>query len=1140
MAMRVSELQQALWEVEHAAVLVPARVLERLIQQHYKLSGLFGQTPHRKGLVIDRTTLFRYVDQDELDLDASRVLPQTLLLLARPSQNTVTSLDRPALLLTYWRRLFHVSVDAALQQKVLDGRLSPVQVRERIDAIGTSEFAEIRMVLEQEHLLLPPADDTEVYCEFAALYLELRYFARTLVPVYFPGLPEGERIADILAQDVDAPALFERTRLPGAGEPVVRTDTLSDESNDYYWRLMRSAQRADQERNTVRAAIVRTRAARVAPGSLTESTRRQARADLQLLTRRLQRALELDEGEVAQWLEVLPALLDKADQGSWTSEAALLYDLQKVGVDHERDIYALDLVVWVTSGGQRPIKRPLPAQKLVRITRHLRSAAQRLTTARLSDDDRRRLVGLLDSALHRSEERLRDRLRPVLHDAFISVGLQPGNPPERTAFARMIEEILDRISEAGFLSFGDLRDTISRNQLKLADVADVREFLRGDPLLRLDRRLASALDGVYRPGEVYLRWLERITAPAYGTPIGRRITRFFVIPFGGALALLQGLHLILQHLVGLIKVPVPVGDGAVQYLPLQAPPFDPLSGLTELRANPADVPVLPLACFLATGFFLLALMQSPRLRRVCALALRWSYRALRAVFVDAPLWLVRRHWLQQLLDSGPFQLFWSFLLKPFVVCALLWLWVPETSRTWLMAGSTFVAINFVLNSRLGRVAGDLILQSFVDFYELLRAGLLPGLFRLVLWLFKQIIEVMEFVLHTVDDWLRFRTGDSRLSLVVRTVFGLLWYPIAALARFYLVVLIEPGFNPIKAPISILAAKVIYLWYIPLTQTVAESLTPLLGNILASAFAGSTIWLLPDAFGFLIWEMKENWSLYRANRQTYLRPVAVGPHGETVRRLLQPGFHSGTVPKLFSRLRQAEREGILTGNWRGARTSRRSLQEVARLLQRLVSRETVPLLQESSRWKGQPVKVGQVTLTPKRIEIELTHADHADNPAWIEWEEQQRWLVARVQRAGWLKSLTEEQAQAVTTALAGLYKLAGIDLVHEQVEYNLPARRACYELTERDLVIRSPARTGRSIHYDLTRPAGPLKPRNEDGKPVPDWPPLDPGRILFARVPLSWRQWVASWQSEPDARRTLAPGIRVLPVEEPAPQQCPTS
>ena len=44
-------------------------------------------------------------------------------------------------------------------------------------------------------------------------------------------------------------------------------------------------------------------------------------------------------------------------------------------------------------------------------------------------------------------------------------------------------------------------------------------------------------------------------------------------------------------------------------------------------------------------------------------------------------------------------------------------------------------------------------------------------------------------------------------------------------------------------------------------------------------------LLPDAFAFLAWELKENWRLYRANRPSSLRPVALGSHGETVRQLL---------------------------------------------------------------------------------------------------------------------------------------------------------------------------------------------------------------------------------------------------------------
>src|SRR5262249_18457893 len=152
------------------------------------------------------------------------------------------------------------------------------------------------------------------------------------------------------------------------------------------------------------------------------------------------------------------------------------------------------------------------SQRIVRITKHLTNAAQRLTSARLSDTDRQHLAKLLQTAQDRSEERLRERFRPVLTDAFDDVGLRPGNPPERTAFHKMIEELLDRVTEYGFLTFSDLRDAVSRNNLKVPDLADPQEFARGDPLLRLNRRLASLMDGVYRPGEFYLRWLSRLTS----------------------------------------------------------------------------------------------------------------------------------------------------------------------------------------------------------------------------------------------------------------------------------------------------------------------------------------------------------------------------------------------------------------------------------------------------------------------------------------------------------------------------------------------------------------------------------------------------------------------------------------------------
>src|SRR5262249_36629868 len=143
-------------------------------------------------------------------------------------------------------------------------------------------------------------------------------------------------------------------------------------------------------------------------------------------------------------------------------------------------------------------------------------------------------------------------------------------------------------------------------------------------------------------------------------------------------------------------------------------------------------------------------------------------------------------------------------------------------------------------------------------------------------------------------------------------------------------------------ISILAAKFVYP--IILTLLVADSqvefselprhlfrqMQPFVGYHLAVILLPlviATLWLLPDFFGFLVWETKENWSLYRANRPASLPPVAVGSHGETVRRVLQPGFHSGTVPRLYARLRRAERQALRTGSWAAARACRQALEEV---------------------------------------------------------------------------------------------------------------------------------------------------------------------------------------------------------------------
>ena len=101
---------------------------------------------------------------------------------------------------------------------------------------------------------------------------------------------------------------------------------------------------------------------------------------------------------------------------------------------------------------------------------------------------------------------MRERFRPVLTDALSDAGLKPNSLPEKAALEKTVEELLDKISSAGFLGYADLRDAISRGQMKLADLGGPDKMIRGDPLLKLDRRLAHLLDGVYRRRALYERF----------------------------------------------------------------------------------------------------------------------------------------------------------------------------------------------------------------------------------------------------------------------------------------------------------------------------------------------------------------------------------------------------------------------------------------------------------------------------------------------------------------------------------------------------------------------------------------------------------------------------------------------------------
>ena len=328
--------------------------------------------------------------------------------------------------------------------------------------------------------------------------------------------------------------------------------------------------------------------------------RRAAEECLRQLAMRLQAVWRLSDAEMESWWQSLCPLLERASAGYRSLEARILYDLQKVCVAHERGVYRFDVWRWVRTLGGEPLRRELPLLETVQSAKYLRTIAERASSIRISAADRQRLMALIREVQSRSDQDLRQTVRPLIENTFDSVGLVPENIPERVARRKVIEGLLDRLVERGFITMGDVRDALSQSSLKLPDVSGPLELALGDRLLRADRKLAQVLDGVYRQGAVYLRASQRLSSLAFGTGIGRLLVRHLVLPFGGAYLALAVLLHVWEGFFGQAPLPVPpVVQSSIEATPdsVTAAQLEPIIGsrkqavrchLTRFDNRPAE------------------------------------------------------------------------------------------------------------------------------------------------------------------------------------------------------------------------------------------------------------------------------------------------------------------------------------------------------------------------------------------------------------------------------------------------------------------------------------------------------------------------------------------------------------------------
>ncbi len=280
-AMSADSLRQALAGVAPDAFLVDGWVMRRVIRLDRRLTGLGFSVPHRKSYTIDSGRLLAYVDRPELNISATHELPRTVILLSKPTEKDYSEcVTSEELLRRYWRLLFHARIQLRGDEMGGDTPADCEFARARIQEIGEIEFAEIRLVLEEEDILFPEASEWELYVEFMAVFLELYYFANQDLGLYFPAIRDWSKIKESIGQNIDHAHLFDATRLgdipvtqqPFVGRdpddglgflPVHRAPLLPSSTRLRKWQGR--ALRAAALGNRVRAAIYWRRAAACVP-----------------------------------------------------------------------------------------------------------------------------------------------------------------------------------------------------------------------------------------------------------------------------------------------------------------------------------------------------------------------------------------------------------------------------------------------------------------------------------------------------------------------------------------------------------------------------------------------------------------------------------------------------------------------------------------------------------------------------------------------------------------------------------------------------------------------------------------------------------------------------------------------------------
>ena len=499
-------------------------------------------------------------------------------------------------------------------------------------------------------------------------------------------------------------------------------------------------------------------------------------------------------------LGTLVERLAAEDRGASASPVAraVLSQLQKVLCETRDDYYRLRLWGWVVSRGRIRLREILPFQAPLHCLRSLQIARARLDDLDWPLHELERFGCLLEQMHERFSQRLEEQLMPRLTQAMREADFVPRNHRERVAANKMRGELLDVIKQRRHLKFTDVRDIVARNVLRLPDPT-IGEFFRGDRLHRFDRTAALALPGVYRPGEFYIKGLQQLSAPLFGTRSGRAVLRHILVPFGATYLALKSVDLLL-HLL---------------------PEYDRSLHFATAFAVTAGGTLTNLVLYTDIG------------RHVLLAIWHGSRTLFDLLLIQAPRRLL--HWppLAGLLGTGLFRglarnliqpmLFGILPLTPIIALAVLVEEVPIKPGFWLL-GLAFALGTLARNTASGRRFIDNLVTYLVQMQRRINQTLVLGLIQQLLYAFKEAMRRIAQGLHRVEEGLMHHLHEPIGGFLVKALAAPLWVLAESLLQFYITVLVEPQVNPVKHFPVVTVGHKLMLPFLPSTTAFMLQLT----------------------------------------------------------------------------------------------------------------------------------------------------------------------------------------------------------------------------------------------------------------------------------------------------------------------------